>query len=256
MADASVDRAVLVALDDQDDALQQAISKHPDTFAAVIVSGLSEQGRSENDPIASLDARRDELGYRGVRTMWLGEPNRPLADSPAVPMLRYMEAHGLVLWSYLPPEQAPHLPELGTMFPDLAVVLNHFGFAPHDMRVDSHGRPRFTDPFPAADIERVRALASFRSFHLLFSGQYALSTADYPYEDLVPTSRVLLDAFGSDRTMWGSDWPWIDPHPGYARTLSLVDVALSDASATERAAIRGGTASALMGFSRSIIPGP
>ena len=248
MALANVDHAVLVALDEHDDTLRQAVSEHPDAFATVIVSGPDEQGRSGADPIASLEVRRDGLGYRGVRTMWLGEPNRPLADSPAMPMLRYLQSHGLVLWSYLPPEQTPHLRELGTAFPDLIVVLNHFGFAPHDMRVDAHGRPRFTDPFPDEDVERVRALASFRSFHLLFSGQYALSSEPYPYEDLVPISRVLVDAFGADRTMWGSDWPWIDQHPGYARTLSLIDLALPDASAAERAAIRGGTAARIMSF--------
>ncbi|WP_372505810.1 hypothetical protein [Actinomadura madurae] len=41
---------------------------------------------------------------------------------------------------------APLLRELPGTVGDLRIVLNHLGFAPHDMRVDEHGRPRSTTP--------------------------------------------------------------------------------------------------------------
>lgn len=255
MHDVGIDRAVLVALDEHDDAVRDAMAEYPGRFASVIVSGPREQGRSSADPGNALETRRKQLPVDGVRTMWLGEPGRPLADSPAIPMLRYLVEHGLPLWSYLPPDQAAFLPEVAATFPDLVVVVNHFGFAPHGMTVDQHGRPSFTDPFPPDDVERARSLAQFPSFRLLFSGQYVLAREPYPYRDFAVVSRLLVREFGAERTMWGSDWPWIDEVPGYAQTRALVDIVFDDRTADEREAIGGGTAAALFGFTAEL-PSP
>lgn len=246
MGEARVDRAVLVALDTFDDAVRDAAAAHPDTFSVVVVAGASEKGLTDQDPVAAIEARTDGLPLVGVRTMWLGEPGTPLADSPVRPLLRWMAQRGLALWSYLPPDQAPFLSELVQLHPDLVVVLNHFGFSPHDMRVDQWGRPRFIDPFPPAAVERVRDLAAFPSMHLHFSGQYALSRAEYPYDDIADSTSSLVDAFGADRTMWGSDWPWIDVVPGYAKTRELVERVLTGASQNERDAITGRTAARVL----------
>src|SRR3712207_7245721 len=64
-------------------------------------------------------------------------PYTTLFRSPALPILRYLAEEGLLLWTYLPPNQLPLLPDVVRQLPDLRVVLNHLGFCPHD-RSEEH----------------------------------------------------------------------------------------------------------------------
>jgi len=213
-----VDRAVLVGLDDHDEYVASVLGPR---FAAIAV-GLHD-----------LRQRRERFAFDGVRTMTLDG----VEDG-----LRYAADNGLVLWTYLAPDQLPNLLQLPERFPDLPIVLNHLGFFPHDMQVDEHGRPRFADPLPAERVDAVISLARYEKVHVMLSGQYALSAENPPYRDLDPVIQRLADAYGADRMLWASDHPWIDEVPGYATMLSLPEHALPDASAAELAAIRGGTA--------------
>jgi predicted TIM-barrel fold metal-dependent hydrolase len=211
-----VDRAVLVPLDDHDEYVASVLGPR---FAAIAV-GLHD-----------LPGRRERFAFDGVRTMSLED----------VDALRWVADQGLVLWTYLTPDQLPNLRRLPERFAG-PIVLNHLGFFPHDMRVDEHGRPRFDDPLPDERVDAVLSLARHENVHVMLSGQYALSTEEPPYRDLDPVIRRLADAYGADRLLWASDHPWIDDVPGYATMLSLPEHALPDASPAELAAIRGGTA--------------
>ncbi|MBB3083561.1 amidohydrolase family protein [Geodermatophilus sabuli] len=242
---AGVTSAVLVPLDGADDDVAEALDRHPSRFAAVAVATPAELGTGGVDPVTALRARRDRWPFGALRTMWLGEPGRPVADSPALPVLRALAAEQLPLWSYLPPEQLPLLEELVRLLPELPVVLNHLGFCPHDMWVDEHRRPRFADPFPEPLVERLLRLGDAPLVHVLVSGQYALSTEEPPYADLFPVTRRLAAVYGAERLLWGSDHPWPSDVPGYPVLTGLVDAALPDLDQRGRARVLGGTARAL-----------
>ena len=212
-----VDRAVLVPLDEHDEYVASVLDGR---FAAIAV-GLEE-----------LERRRETFAFDGVRTQRL--------DDRAA--LQWVCDQGLVLWTYLRPDQLPALLELPAAFPELRIVLNHLGFFPHDMRVDAHGRPAFDDPLPREHVEAVLSLARFETVHVMLSGQYALSGQGPPYRDLDPVVGALADAYGADRMLWASDHPWIDDVPGYGAMLALPSQALPGASPAELEAIRGGTA--------------
>jgi predicted TIM-barrel fold metal-dependent hydrolase len=235
MARAGVERAVLVPLGTEDTYVAEVVRAHPGRFAAVAVADPSEG-------VDALERRREAFSFHAVRAMWLGDPMRALAESPMLPVLRHLAAHGLMLWTYLPPDQLPLLEQLPGAVPDLTVVLNHLGFFPHDMRVDEHARPAFDDPFPEPHVAAVLRLARFPTVHVMFSGQYALSRDGSPYRDLDPIVRRLAYAFGADRMLWASDYPWTRDVPGYASLLTLAEQALPGASAAELAAIHGETA--------------
>ncbi len=212
-----VDRAILVPLDDQDGYVASVLGLR---FAAIAVG------------LHNLARRRERFAFDGVRTQRLDD----------LDALRWVSDQGLVLWTYLTPDQLPALLELPRAFGDLRIVLNHLGFFPHDMRVDAHGRPSFEDPLPAERVDAVLSLARFETVHVMLSGQYALSAEDAPYRDLDPLVSRLADAYGAERMLWASDHPWIDDVPGYGAMLALPESALPDASPAELAAIRGGTA--------------
>lgn len=279
MDGAGVDRAVLVAVDAQDDYVPRVRRERGERFAAIAVAGPEELGQVEAvDPVLALERRREGSGsdgaapvgaadrrtapfeademdavgaadrraepfeFDGLRTGWLGEPGRPLAESPALPALRWLAERGLPLWSYLAPEQLGLLLELPAVVPDLTVVLNHLGFFPEGMRVDDLGRPAFDEPLVGERVEAVLGLSRHPGVVTMISGQYALSGEPYPHPDLDRLIARTVEAFGAERCMWGSDFPWIEAEPGYAETLALVERALPGASAAELDAIRGGTA--------------
>jgi L-fuconolactonase len=243
MAEAGVDRAVLVPLATEDEYVAETLRGYPERFAAVAVADAAVQGRERvEDPVDALEQRSEGFPFHAVRTQWLGDPGRPLTDSPMLPALRHMADTGLVLWTYLTRDQAGLLEELPDLVPELRIVLNHLGFFPHEMRVDEYGRPHFDDPFPAGSLEPVLRLAAHPGAYLMFSGQYALSREDPPYRDLDTVVARLADAFGPARMLWASDYPWTRDVPGHAALLTLAETAIPGASRHELAAIHGGTA--------------
>lgn len=242
MADAGVAAAVLVPLDGHDDYVADVLERHPGRFAAVAVATAAEHGTAGGDSVAALRSRRERWGFGALRTSWLGDPTRPVTDSPFLPVLRLLAHEGLPLWSYLPPQQLPLLEQLVGVLPDLRVVLNHLGFCPHDMWIDGHRRPRFDQPFPEPLVERLERLADAAAVHVLVSGQYALSAEQPPYADLFPVTRRLARAYGADRLLWGSDHPWPSDVPGYRRLARLVPEVLPDLDPGALARVMGGTA--------------
>ena len=240
-----VDAAVLVPLDAHDDYVAQVLAEYPNTFAAIAVATSAELQVGGTRGVESLRARRDRFSFHGLRTQWLGEPGHPLTDSPALPILRYLAEEGLLLWTYLPPDQLPLLPEVVHELPELQVVLNHLGFCPHDMWVDEHRRPRFDNPFPEWTVRQVLRLSEAGGVHLMVSGQYALSTQEPPYPDLFQVTRQFANSYGPQRLLWASDYPWTRDVPGYRSLLDIVPAALPDLDADDLAWVLGGTARTL-----------
>ncbi len=242
MAEHRVGAAVLVPLDEHDDYVRDVLRAHPRQFAAVAVADPAVQGRGDADPLDRLKQRRDVFGFHALRTQWLGTPGRPIRESPFFAVLRFLADEGLCLWTYLVPDQLPLADELARELPALTMVLNHLGFCPHDMRVDSHGRPAFDDPFPASTRAQLQRLSRRPNVRVVFSGQYALSRQEPPYPDLSEVVHEIVGAFGASRVLWASDYPWTREVPGYPALLELPRATFPRASRSELADILGGTA--------------
>jgi len=245
---AGVAQAVLVPLDDEDAHVAAALAGDPRRLRAVAAATAREQGRAGVAPVAALRARRAGFGFSGLRTRWLGDPGRPIRESPMWPVLTELAAEGIVLWSYLPPEQQPLLADLSRELPELRILLNHLGFAPHDMQVDEHQRPWFVDPLPADRCDAVIELADAPNVHVMLSGLYALTREGPPYRELWPWVRRLRAAFGIERMMWGSDMPWPREAPGYVALREASLEALGPLTEPERDAVLASNARTLFDF--------
>lgn len=245
MADNGVDATVLVPLDAHDNYVAHVLVEYPKTFAAIAVATSAELQVGGARGVESLRRRRNWFGFHGLRTQWLGEPGHPVTDSPTLPILRYLADQGLLLWTYLPPDQLPLLSEVVRELPELRVVLNHLGFCPHNMRVDEYRRPRFDDPFPEATVQQVLRLSESSGVHLMLSGQYALSSQGPPYPDLFRVTRRLAEAYGPRRILWASDYPWIRDVPGYRAMLDVIPAVLPDLDSDDLARVLGGNARSL-----------
>ena len=154
-----------------------------------------------------------------------------------------------MLWLYLRAAAAPLLPQFLADFPQVRVVVNHLMVCPREDRFtwDAKGRPQidvaippptgYLDPAPDSPNVCV---------HL--SGQYAMSKAAYPYPDLAAWHGSLLSAFGAERLLWASDFPWIVADPGYGECVEVLNHLLPDLSSDQHRRIMGETARHFLGF--------
>lgn len=233
---AGVDHAVLVPLDHHDDYVATCVVTHPARFSMVGVGDPAVP-----DPVADWARRRERSPLRGLRLFALGDP-------PRVELLRRLRDDDATLWFYgallelEALERCLEHEDLGR----LRVVLNHLGFPwPERLEVDALGRPRTRTSLPPPTLPVVRRLARFARVHVMVSGEYAFSREPFPFGDIAPVVQSVLEAYGAQRLLWASDWPWIAEEPGYAPQLELVDRYLPGLSSAERVAILGGTAARL-----------
>lgn len=88
------------------------------------------------------------------------------------------------------------LPPVLERFPDLQLVLDHCGFP----------APGAPGPTGMAQLERLVALARHPNLALKWDKAPArISRQPYPYRDVEPYVRRVVDAFGPQRVMWGTD---------------------------------------------------
>jgi L-fuconolactonase len=85
---------------------------------------------------------------------------------------------------------------LASRFPDLTIILDHLGIAQPPLAVE---QPCFRH------LADVLKLSKHRNVSVKLTGAPTLSAEPYPFRDIWPHLRDLLDAFGPDRLVWGSD---------------------------------------------------
>src|SRR5258706_5944447 len=113
---------------------------------------------------------------------------------------------------------AGHLPEAGKIaarFPDLTLIVDHLGMYPRPptARVDEQ---------ILSDLPELIALAQFPNIAVKFTGVAALSLEPYPFADLWPRLHKVIDAFGPDRLMWGSDYTRTATLHSYSEALNFL----------------------------------
>jgi predicted TIM-barrel fold metal-dependent hydrolase len=99
--------------------------------------------------------------------------------------------------------------DIAARYPDLLIILDHLGMPqPPTQEMDSP---------PLKALPEVVQLARFPNIAMKFSGGPSLSGEPYPYEDLWPHLMQIVEGFGSERLMWGSDISRFDGRVGFER---------------------------------------
>ena len=189
---AGVSRVVLVPPSwegDRNDLALEAARLHPDRFA---VMGRLALERPESRALVA-DWKK-QPGMLGMRFTFHTDVSRPwLADGTAEWLWAAAERAGIPLM-VLVPGSLDALDRIAGRHPDLKLVIDHVG-----LRVGGKAPSAFTD-LPA-----VCALAKHGNVAVKASGMPSLSAEPYPFRDLHPHIRQLVDAFGPRRTFWGTD---------------------------------------------------
>lgn len=121
---------------------------------------------------------------------------------------------------------------------------------PHQIFILDHiGKPRIKDRILSPWRESIKKLAKRGNVCCKLSGM--VTGADWHTwneNDLRPYFDVVLEAFGSDRLMWGSDWPVLLLASSYAHWVEVSLRMISELSPSEQDSILGVTAAKVYGL--------
>lgn len=147
--------------------------------------------------------------------------------------MRHVAARGLSLDLLADPPALPAAAVVAAAHPGLRVILDHAGHPPTADR----------DAL-ASWAASVRRIARHPNTAVKFSGLWTRAPgARWDAGDLRPVAETLLDAFGSGRVMFGSDWPVCLLSASYREVVAAARAALASTGADEQR-VFGGSARA------------
>jgi predicted TIM-barrel fold metal-dependent hydrolase len=170
----------------------EAAAAHPDRFAVV---GLFDAAASDlDDQVAAFAAHP---GAVGVRALAMTEHAcEELRGGGYDRLFAAARARGLTLCLY-PPACMAAVARVATTFPELQIVIDHVGLRQPPVPIVGD------DPFQG--LPEVLALATFENVAVKLTGLPTLSRQPFPFADLWPHIHAVVDAFGTERVMWGTD---------------------------------------------------
>ena len=124
--------------------------------------------------------------------------------------------------------------------PDTQIIVDHLGL------VQPYDPPPPAEPW--AELPKVLTLARLPNVAIKITGACTLSHEPFPYNDIWdPVCRV-IDAFGLDRSMWGTDWTRAVNLLSFAQGVEAFRVTgrISD---SDKVKLMGGTTSRIYGWS-------
>jgi L-fuconolactonase len=208
--------------------------QHPDRFALVKPVDLADPTMPEQ--IADWARTPGAVGIR----IFLGMGAADTADTVLNRTLAEAGRHGLVV-NLVPSDRHAQASGLIAGHPDTVVVLDHLGLR-------AAMEERRSDPWGA--LPAVLELAQHDNVRIKITGACTLSTQPYPYEDIWGPVMQIVDAYGLDRCMWGTDWTRAVHFLSYQQGVD----AFRDNprfSESDRAALMGGTCAKVYGWSPS-----
>lgn len=208
------------------------------------VESVAEKHRKLGAMIAwaplELSQADDHLGrlrahhalVRGVRRNTQHEPDPLFCSRPEfVRGARLLGEMGYICEICVRHEQIDAAVLLARACPETTIVLEHLG------KPDVSGSP------PLPWLHATAELAALANVHCKVS-VVVHSGGDPPYhaETLAPYVRHAVEAFGWERSLFGSNWPVSTAVIGYKEWLDLLETTLPGGSAAERDAFYAGNA--------------
>jgi predicted TIM-barrel fold metal-dependent hydrolase len=192
MEAAGVGHAILVPPSWEGDRIDyslEAAQKFPNRFA---VMGRFPINQSEER--AQLETWRQQTGMLGVRLTLHHEWDRAwMSDGTADWFWPAAERLGIPVMLNAPYSHK-EIGEVAERHPRLRIILDHLG-----------ARTTQKDDALAPQIKSTASLAKHPNVHVKLTLVPVFSTAPYPYKNIQPCIKQLLDAYGPRRCFWGTD---------------------------------------------------
>jgi L-fuconolactonase len=177
-----------------------------DSFIRGIVGWVEMKS---NDAPAHIAQLARHAKFKGVRPMLQSLPDDWIADPSLAPAAEAMIEHGLCFDALVLPPQLRPLLGFAQRYPDLPIVIDH--------AAKPYIRQSLLDPWK----DDIAALAALPNVHCKLSGMVTEAAVPCAVENLKPYVDHLIDVFGPDRLIWGSDWPVLDLAADYGRWIDM-----------------------------------
>ena len=169
---------------------------------------------------------------KGFRHVLQGEEDRALMLKPefknGIGLLRkYNFTYDILIF----PDQLKYSAELVKEFPDQLFVIDHIA------------KPNIKDKKIADWKKDVQSIAGFENVYCKISGM--VTEADlkgWRKEDFNPYIDIVVEAFGTNRIMYGSDWPVCLLAASYESVLEIAEEYFSSFTKNEQSNFFGGNA--------------
>jgi L-fuconolactonase len=204
----------------------EVYAAHPGRFGLVKPVDTTDAGVA--DTIFDWAATKGTVGIRIMLSPNVSaDPADPGINRALAASARHSLPVNLMCWGRL--DQAAGL---AARNPNTVLVIDHLGIP----------QP-FHPPAPAepwGDLPKVVALAGHENVRIKISGACTLSHEPFPYNDIWDPVMKIIDAFGLDRSIWGTDWTRAMELLTYEQGVEPFrsTTRLSD---SDRAALMGGT---------------
>jgi L-fuconolactonase len=191
--ESGIDRTILVqgfgAYEYDNSYAADCASEHPDNFGCVcIVDPLQAEAPEK---LTYWVKRR---GARGVRLFTMVEPEIIIDDPRLVPFWQCAADLAIPICILMRFHQVGRLAALLERFPNVPVALDHVAL------------PRLREGFPYAMLQPLFELARFPNLYLKFSSE-TIYTARRGRSTPREFFGKLIEYFGPQRIMWGSNYP-------------------------------------------------
>ena len=181
---------------------------------------------------AVLERLKRRPGLVGIRHGVEHDPDEAwLGRDDSVRGLRELARADLAYDLLLRPHHLKYVPPLADKVPELRMVVDHIAKPPI---ASGELEPWATD---------ITAVASIPGVYCKVSGM--MTEADHQQwtvEDLKPLRAHVVEQFGLDRLMFGSDWPVCLLASSYDRVVAAALDAIGPLSESEKASVMGGNA--------------
>ena len=183
------------------------------------------------DAIATLHSLAEDPLLRGVRPMLQDLPDaRWIARTDVAPALAALPELGLRFDALVTPRELKALLATLERHPDLQVVIDHCA------------KPDIAGATWEPWADDLAAIARHTGAFCKLSGLLTEAGGDWNLATLRRYVAHVLDCFGADRVIWGSDWPVLTRMASYAEWVDIADRLLAGAAPAERDAIYGANA--------------
>ncbi len=215
------------AYDDDNRYVLEVAEEFPESVRAVVVVDPDAPGAGA--AITDLAARP---GVTGVRYMAVRPGSNWVGTERADEAFQSAALTGLTVVLTVFPAQIPALRPVLDRYPEVPTVLDHCAFPILDGSVIRRRQP-------------LLGLGAVAQVAVKVTSHNLAPLADAG--GARPLTEQLVDCFGTDRVLWGSDYPQT-AHESYAGLIDLARRALGGLAPAEQAAVLGDNARRLFGF--------
>jgi L-fuconolactonase len=178
-------------------------------FISGIVGWVDLQAKDVEDRLSYYSSFKKMKGFRHVLQ---GEPDRQLMLKPAFQHgISKLKKFGFTYDLLIYPDQLPYAATLVSNFPDQKFVLDHMA------------KPGIKAGEITEWENSIRELGQYENLSCKISG--LVTEADWDHwkiEDFAPYLDVVVQSFGTNRILFGSDWPVCQVAASYEQVLEIV----------------------------------